>query len=135
MKVEAYLFSGTAAFFAITTSVYLGYAQDPAGACVLGLSALMSALVAAFLWAQHRRHGPRPSDRRGVAVREVAGNTEFFPARSGYPILTAAGVTLMALGVVYGLWLFLLASGVLAAGVAGFAFESRSVTGSSTRSR
>ena len=111
MRGEAWLFTGVALFFVATGAVYAAFAPDPAGIAALAVSALMSALIAAFLW------------RKNVRVKEAGGKREYFPARSYFPVITAAGTALMGLGVVRGLWLFLIGVGVLFPGVYGFAFQ------------
>ncbi|MER7728121.1 cytochrome c oxidase subunit 4 [Streptomyces sp. NPDC096323] len=123
MKGEAWLFTGVALFFAVTGSVYAAFAPDPAGIAALAVSGLMSALIAAYVWWGFARIGPRPEDRRDARVREVGGTRKFFPARSYFPVLAAAGTALLGLGVVQGLWLFLIGVGVLIPGVYGFAFQ------------
>ncbi|MDH6125066.1 cytochrome c oxidase subunit 4 [Kitasatospora sp. GP82] len=123
MRAEACLFSGVAVFFALTASTYGWFALEPAGTVALTVSFLMSALVAAFLWVQHARRGERLQDRTDVAVVEGTGPLDFFAPRSAYPVLTATGVAVFALGVVYGLWLALIGIGVLIPGVGGFVFE------------
>ncbi|MEW1639604.1 cytochrome c oxidase subunit 4 [Streptomyces sp. NPDC093801] len=124
MKGEAWLFTGTALFFGATTAVYRWLSDDPAGSSALCVSFVMSGLVAAFLWRQYRRGGERPEDRGDAEVPEAAGRRIFFPDRSYFPVLTAAGAALSALGVVQGLWLFLIGFGVLVPGVLGFAFQN-----------
>ncbi|MEU1371514.1 cytochrome c oxidase subunit 4 [Streptomyces sp. NPDC005803] len=124
MKGEAWLFTGVALFFAVTCAVYAAFAPDPAGFAALAVSGLMSALIAAYLWWGYGRVGRRPEDRRDARVREAGGTRTFFPARSYFPVLTAAGAALLALGVVQGLWLFLIGVGVLIPGVYGFAFQN-----------
>lgn len=123
MKVEALLFAGTAAFFAVVTTVYAAFHPEPAGTSALLVSFLMSALISFFLWVQHRRHGDRPQDRGDAAVREGAGPLAFFSPRSSFPVFTAVGTALAGLGVIYGLWLFLIGLGLISAGVAGFVFQ------------
>ncbi|MFD6970554.1 cytochrome c oxidase subunit 4 [Streptomyces sp. NPDC059979] len=124
MKGEAWLFTGTALFFAATTLVYGRLARDPAGVAALGVSFVMAGLVAAYLWRQYRRDGSRPEDRPEAEIREAAGRRAFFPARSYFPVLAAAGTALVGLGVVQGLWLCLIGFGVLLPGVLGFAFQN-----------
>ncbi|HEY9440911.1 MAG TPA: cytochrome c oxidase subunit 4 [Streptomyces sp.] len=123
MRGEAWLFTGVALFFVATGAVYAAFAPDPAGIAALAVSALMSALIAAFLWRQSHRTGRRLEDRKNVRVKEAGGKREYFPARSYFPVITAAGTALMGLGVVRGLWLFLIGVGVLFPGVYGFAFQ------------
>ncbi|MER6214848.1 MULTISPECIES: aa3-type cytochrome oxidase subunit IV [unclassified Streptomyces] len=123
MKGEAWLFTGTALFFAATTVVYGWFSADPAGTSALCVSFVMSALVAAFLWRQHVRGGERPEDRGDAEVLEVSGREIFFPDRSYFPAVTALGAALTAVGVVQGLWLCLIGFGVLAPGILGFAFQ------------
>lgn len=123
MKGEALLFAGVAVFFAVTASVYAWLSLEPAGTAALTVSCLMSALVAFFCWIQYARRGPRAQDRKDAAVAETTGHLDFFPPRSYAPVLTAVAVAVLATGVVYGLWLFLIGFGLLAPGVAGFAFQ------------
>lgn len=123
MRNESFLFSGLALFFAITATVYGWFSREPAGLAALIVSFLMSSLIAFFLWIQHVRRGDRPQDRRHAQVHETAGPLAFFPARSYAPPMTAAGAALTGLGVIYGLWLFLIGLGLLGAGVAGFLFQ------------
>ncbi|MEU6868288.1 cytochrome c oxidase subunit 4 [Streptomyces sp. NPDC046876] len=124
MKVEAWLFTGTALFFAVTTAVYAAFSPEPAGTAALAVSFLMTSLIAAFLWRQHRRGGGRPEDRKSGEVRDAGGRREFFPAGTYVPVTAAAGSALIGLGVVQGLWLCLIGFGVLLPGVLGFAFRT-----------
>src|SRR5262249_32008064 len=97
MRAEAFLFAGVAVFFAVTAACYGHYADDPAGTAVLPVCFLMSALVTVFLWIQHLRRGDRPQDRGDAVIADGAGPVDFFPPRSGYPALTALGVSVLAL--------------------------------------
>ncbi|WP_069814041.1 aa3-type cytochrome oxidase subunit IV [Streptomyces sp. TP-A0874] len=123
MKAEALLFAGVALFFAATAAVYGRYSTEPAGTVALLVSFLMSGLIAFFLWTQFLRHGRRPQDRKNVPVHWGSGRLAFFSPRSYYPVLTGAGAAVTAVGVIYGLWLFLIGLGVLACGVLGFVFQ------------
>ncbi|POX36793.1 hypothetical protein C3486_31745 [Streptomyces sp. Ru73] len=123
MKTEAVLFAGVAAFFAVTAAVYGKYSHDPAGTSVLIVAFLMAGVVAFFLAVQYRRRGRRAQDRRDAEVVETAGPLDFFPPAGPWPIVIGAGATVLALGVVFGLWLALLGIGVLAFGVFELLFE------------
>ncbi|NGO07401.1 cytochrome c oxidase subunit 4 [Streptomyces sp. HC44] len=123
MRTEARLFTGVAVFFAVTAVGYGWFSEEPAGTAVLAIAFLMAALVAFFLHVQYRRRGPRAQDRGDAQVVETAGPLEFLPPHSPWPITTAVGSVVVALGVVYGLWLLLLGLGVLAHGVFGMVFQ------------
>jgi hypothetical protein len=123
MKVEALLFGGVALFFGGSAALYGAWSRDPAGTAVLIVAFGMAALVSFFCVVQYRRRGRRPQDRRDAEVVDGAGPLEFFPAESVWPVITALGFAVACLGVVYGLWLFLIGVGVLARGVLGMAFQ------------
>jgi hypothetical protein len=123
MKVEALLFTGVAAFFAAVVACYAPFSEDTAGNTALLVAFLMSSLIALFLWVQYLRHGLRAQDREYGAVREGAGPLGFFSPRSYYPVCTALGTAVAGLGVIFGMWLFLIGVGVVAAGVGGFVFQ------------
>ncbi|AJT62662.1 cytochrome c oxidase subunit 4 [Streptomyces chattanoogensis] len=124
MKIESYLFGGVALFFAVTTVVYGWWSDvEPAGTAALTVAFIMSSLVCFFLFIQYRRRGTRPEDHKDSEVQQRSGPLDFFPPRSIYPPLTAVGFSIAALGVIYGVWIFLIGIGVLAAGVLGFIFQ------------
>ncbi|WP_372411439.1 cytochrome c oxidase subunit 4 [Streptomyces luteireticuli] len=123
MKAEAYLFAGMAAFFLVTDAVYIWLAREPAGGAALTVSFGMSAVISFFCAVNYRRKGGRPEDRSQSEIHERSGAIDFFPPHSTYPVVTALGMALMALGVVYGLWLFLVGAGVTAGGVLGMVFQ------------
>ncbi|MEU6355435.1 cytochrome c oxidase subunit 4 [Streptomyces sp. NPDC047072] len=123
MRTEARLFTGVAAFFVVTATGYWWRSREPAGTAALFIAFLMAALVAFFLHAQYRRRGLRAQDRADAEVVDTAGPLDFFPPHSPWPITTALGAVLVALGVVFGLWLALIGVGVLGHGVFGMVFQ------------
>ncbi|WP_328917425.1 MULTISPECIES: aa3-type cytochrome oxidase subunit IV [unclassified Streptomyces] len=123
MKIEAYLFAGVAGFFLVTGGLYAWWSREPAGTSALAVAFLMASVISFFFATTHRRMGDRPEDRRDGVVAERAGPLDFFPARSPYPPAIAVGAALTVLGIVFGLWLFLLGLGTLIAGVLGTVFE------------
>lgn len=124
MKVEAIYFTGVALFFAVTSAIYIPWSgAEPAGSAALVVSFLMSSLVAFFLWTQYYRRGTRPEDRHEGKIAERAGPLDFFPPHSIWPVVSALGFTLLALGVVFGLWLFLIGFAVVSYGVFRFVFQ------------
>ncbi|MER6302600.1 cytochrome c oxidase subunit 4 [Kitasatospora sp. NPDC001539] len=126
MKNEGRLFGIMTVFFAVTGLIYGFWAREPAGKAILTVAFLMSGLVTLFWFVQHQRHGGgRPQDRKEAEVAEATGPLGFFPPRSGYPVLAAAGLTVFALGLVYARWLLVVGGLVLAVAVFGFTFQYR----------
>ncbi|KNB54062.1 cytochrome c oxidase subunit 4 [Streptomyces caatingaensis] len=123
MKAEAYLFAGMAAFFLVTDAVYIWLAREPAGGAALTVSFGMSAVISFFCAVNYRRKGGRPEDRPHGEIHERSGLIDFFPPQSPYPALTALGAAFMGLGVVYGLWLFLVGCGLAGGGIFGMVFQ------------
>jgi uncharacterized membrane protein len=134
VKTESRLFIGVAGFFLVTAVGYGLSSEEPAGTAVLLIAFLMAALVAFFLHMQYRRRGLRAQDRPDAEVADTAGPLDFFSPHSPWPITIAAGSALAALGVVYGLWLFLLGLGVLGHGVFGMVFQYASRDGQRSNS-
>ncbi len=123
MKTEAYLFSGVAVFFLVTGTIYAAWAREPAGTAALMVSFLMASVIAFFFARSYQRRGSRPEDSEVAEVAERAGALDFFPPRSKYPVMTALGAAVIAIGVIHGLWLFLIGMGILLGGVAALVFE------------
>ncbi|MEW2485286.1 cytochrome c oxidase subunit 4 [Streptomyces sp. NPDC048411] len=129
MKTEAILFAGVAGFFLVTDVLYAVWSRDPTGSAALTISFLMALLVTFFFATNYRRKGQRPEDRGDGQIHERSGPVGFFSPHSIWPSLTAAGVALLALGVVFGLWLFVIGLGLVLAGVFGMVFQYARVQG------
>jgi hypothetical protein len=124
MKAETFLFAAVAGFFLITGGFYIWWSgEEPAGSAVLAVAFLMSSAIAFFFARTHRQRGMRPEDRKDGEVAERAGTIDFFPPHSPYPPVIGAGAAATVLGIVFGLWLFLLGLGILLGAVCGTVFE------------
>lgn len=123
MRTETYMFAGVAAFFLVTDAVYYGLSRDPAGAAVLTVSFLMSGLLSFFLAVQYRRKGRRPEDSKSAEISERTGELDFFPPSSPYPPLASLALAVLAVGLVFGWWLFLIGLALLVAGLFGLVFQ------------
>jgi hypothetical protein len=123
VRAEAWLFAGAALYFIATDIVYAWYSHDPAGTAALTVSFLMCALISFFFAMTYRRKGRRPEDRGDADIHERAGALGFFPPYSACPPFTGLGAALLALGVVFGVWLVVIGVGVVGAGVAGMVFQ------------
>lgn len=104
-------------------ALYGWWSREPAGTAALVLAFLMASLVAFFLRVQYRRRGLRAQDRGEGEVVDTAGPLDFFPPRSAWPITIALAAVVLALGIVFGLWLALIGFGLLTMGVCGLVFQ------------
>ncbi|MFF4963180.1 aa3-type cytochrome oxidase subunit IV [Streptomyces sp. NPDC001222] len=123
MKSEAYLFAGVALFFLLTDAAYIWFAREPAGIAALTVSFAMSSLVSFFCLVNYRRKGLRPEDRPDSEIRDRSGVIDFFPPQSGYPVTVALGAAVIAVGIVYAVWIVLIGFGILWPGVLGMVFQ------------
>lgn len=122
MKHEAYMFAGVAVFFLLTDALHLVRART-AGTAALTVAFCMSSVISFFFLINYRRKGTRPEDRQDSDIRERSGVVDFFPPSSGYPVVTALGAAVIAVGIVYGVWVVLLGFGLLWPGVFGLVFQ------------
>ncbi|MFD5450283.1 cytochrome c oxidase subunit 4 [Streptomyces sp. NPDC127100] len=123
MRTEARLFTGVAVFFAATAVLYGWWSSEPAGTAALTVAFLMASLVAFFFRVQHHKRGPRAQDLDDAEVADSAGPLDFFPPHSPWPVTIALGAVVLALGIVFGLWLALIGFGLLALAVCGLVFQ------------
>jgi hypothetical protein len=124
VKVEWRLFAGAAGFFTVTAAIYWFVTYEDAGTTMLAASVPAFALVAAWLWFQHRKVGPRPEDRGDANPADGAGDVGYFPASSAWPFILAAGVIVLANGLVFGPPIAVVGALLMLAGVFGFAREA-----------
>ena len=123
MKVEGLLFAFFAVFFLVVTVVYWLLSGEWTGTVCLALTMLLAFMIGYYLLAVARRMELRPEDRPEALISEGSGEVGFFPPHSWMPIALAVGFGLTALGVVFGLFLFIIGFVAVAAASFGFLFE------------
>ncbi|MBA3525021.1 MAG: cytochrome c oxidase subunit 4 [Geodermatophilaceae bacterium] len=125
MKLEAYLFSGTAVFLFGSAVVYGIFSSgEPVGVAALVLSGGLCIIVGGFFWFVSRRIDARPEDRKDAEIAEGAGELGFFAPGSYWPITLAAAAALTGLSIAYYMWWLIVVSLVaLLAAVSGLLFE------------
>lgn len=124
MKLEWWLFAGAACFFTVTATTYWFVAYEDAGAIMLAASVPAFAFVATWLWTRHRTIGPRPEDRPDADPADGAGDLGYFPASSAWPFVLAAGVIVLANGLVFGPPIAVVGLLLMLAGIFGYAREA-----------
>jgi hypothetical protein len=123
MKVEGWLFVGSAAFFAIMDVIYWHFSKDPTGTTALALSVGLAFLTGFYLLFTGRRLPPRPEDRPDAEIAEGTGELGFFSPHSWWPLITGMSAAVAALGAAIGWWLFLIGMLFVFLSAIGFVFE------------
>lgn len=104
MKIEAYVFSGVAAFLGLTAIVYYVLSGDVVGSTCLALSFGLTGMIGYYLLFTARRMEARPEDLGDADISEGAGELGFFPPYSWWPVAVAAGFTVVFWGAAVGYW-------------------------------
>ncbi|MDQ1428462.1 MAG: hypothetical protein QOK39_1938 [Acidimicrobiaceae bacterium] len=108
--------------------IYWLTSYEDAGTTMLAVAALAYAMLCAFLYRQVRRlrsGAPRAEDSE-TPVSTGGGSVEigYFPAASVWPPAMALGAVLIALGLVFGYWFFVIAAIFFVGAVIGYAVEA-----------
>lgn len=130
MKVEAWVFGATAAFFAVVTPLYwfatgnnLG-SSDWTGTVALAMTFLLALMVTLYLGFHAKKMDARPEDSADAEIADGAGELGFFPPYSWWPLWVALCLATMVYGVALGAWwLVIIGAGLGAVAVSGFIFE------------
>ena len=123
MKIEARLFLAGIVFYTASAIVYGLWAREPAGTTALALTAGLALLIGFYLSFTGSRIGERPEDRTDGEIDEVAGEYGFFSPHSWWPLPTAAGAAVVALGLIFGWWLLCIGICLFGFSVIGRVFE------------
>src|SRR5260370_1697371 len=108
MKVEGYLFIGSAVFFAGTDIVYWYFSHDPTGTTALAFAVGMAFLTGFYVLFTGRRLPLRPEDNPQGEIAEGTGELGFFSPHSWWPLFTWLSCPVPALGAALGWGLFLI---------------------------
>lgn len=126
MKSNWRLFAGLTVFYAIMAVVYtyVTGAEEPVGITGMILAACLSGMVGFYIWFTQRRIGfDIPSDDLNAEIADDAGELGFYSPHSWWPLPVAVSATVMALGLVIGWWLVLIALAALIVSIIGFVTE------------
>jgi hypothetical protein len=130
MKTSWILFVGLSIFYAILTVVYWQLGGEAVGITAIALSAGLALIVGFYLWFTDRRLGNLlPEDNQQGEIADSAGEIGFFSPHSWWPLPVALSASALALGLIIGWWLVLLALGALIVSIMGMVLEyERSTT-------
>lgn len=124
MKTSWILFVGLSIFYAILTVVYWQLGGEAVGITAIALSAGLALIVGFYLWFTDRRLGNLlPEDNQQGEIADSAGEIGFFSPHSWWPLPVALSASALALGLIIGWWLVLLALGALIISIMGLVLE------------
>ena len=124
MKTSWILFVGLSIFYAILTVVYWQLGGEAVGITAIALSAGLALIVGFYLWFTDRRLGNLlPEDNQQGEIADSAGEIGFFSPHSWWPLPVALSASALALGLIIGWWLVLLALGALIVSIMGLVLE------------
>jgi hypothetical protein len=124
MKVEAWIFAVTTAFFLIVSPAYWLISGDWTGTSALVMTTLLAAMVTLYLGFHAANMEPRPEDLKDAEIADAAGEMGFFPPYSWWPLWCASTLAVIVYGVAIGAWwLVIIGFGLGALALSGFVFE------------
>ncbi len=124
MKVEAWIFAITTAFFVVVSPAYWLIAGDWTGTSALVMTTLLAAMVTLYLGFHAAKMEPRPEDRKDGDIADGAGELGFFPPYSWWPLWCASSLGVIVYAVAIGAWwLVIIGFGLGALALSGWIFE------------
>lgn len=124
MKVEAWIFGMTTAFFVLVSPAYWFITGDWTGTSALTMTTLLTLMVTLYLGVHAARMEPRPEDRHDGEIADGAGELGFFPPYSWWPLWCGATLGIIVFGTAAGAWWLLIIGFVLGTlALGGWIFE------------
>ena len=123
MKIEGRLFAFGCAIFLLIAAIYWYFSHDPIGTTALTMTGGLAFLVGFYLLYTSKRVYPRPEDRGDANIDEADPEYGFFSPNSWWPLAVGFAAFLIALGLVFAVWLIALGGFVLAIALVGWLFE------------
>ena len=124
MKVEAWIFAITTAFFVVVSPAYWLIAGDWTGTSALVMTTLLVAMVTLYLGFHAAKMDARPEDRKDAEIADGAGELGFFSPASYWPFALALSAASMGLALAFWYsWLIVIAGVALLITIGGLLFE------------
>jgi hypothetical protein len=124
VKIEAWIFAMSTAFFVIVSPAYWLLSGDWTGTSALVMTTLLMAMVTVYLGFHATKMEPRPEDRNDAEIADGAGELGFFPPYSWWPLWCAASLAVIVYGVaLLAWWMVIIGFGLGALALSGWIFE------------
>jgi hypothetical protein len=126
VKTETRVVAVGMVFLAVLAVIYWFVSYERIGTTELSVGALAYLLLGGYLFLQSRRLGSsRPEDREDATMDDGVGAIGYFPAASVWPAALGLGVVVIAIGLVFGPWFFVVGFIVAAGAIIGYAVEAQ----------
>ena len=123
MKVEGRIFGLGAILFILIAAIYWFVSYDPIGTTALAMSGSLTLLIAFYALYTAKRVHPRPEDRGDAEIYEADPEYGFFSPHSWWPLAVGFSTFLVALGLIFAVWVIVLGVTVLLLALVGWLFE------------
>ena len=123
MRLEGILFGLGFVFFVPISVLYWFLSGDPVGTTGLALSGALAFLIAFYVLYTSKRVYPRPEDRLDANVDEADPEYGFFSPHSWWPLFVALGAFIIALGLIFAVWVIVFGVAALLLAIVGWLFE------------
>ncbi|MBI1349813.1 MAG: cytochrome c oxidase subunit 4 [Actinomycetales bacterium] len=123
MKIEGWIFGLGALFFLPVSIIYWYFSRDPIGTTALAMSAGLAFIVAFYVLYTAKRVYPRPEDRMDAEIDEADPEYGFFSPHSWWPLAIGASAFVIALGLIFAVWVIVAGVFFLLLALVGWLFE------------
>ena len=123
MKIEGWVFALGAIFFVPLSAIYWYLSRDPVGTTALALSGGLALIVGFYVLYSSKRVYPRPEDRLDGEIDEADPEYGFFSPHSWWPLFVGLGAFIIALGLIFAVWVIVLGVAALLLAIIGWLFE------------
>ncbi|MFY9232761.1 MAG: cytochrome c oxidase subunit 4 [Candidatus Nanopelagicales bacterium] len=123
MKIEGWLFALGAAFFIPLSAIYWWFSRDPVGTTALALSGGLAVIVGFYVLFTAKRVYPRPEDRMDGEIDQADPEYGFFSPHSWWPLFIGLGAFIIALGLIFAVWVIVVGLTALLLALVGWLFE------------
>jgi hypothetical protein len=130
MKTNATLFWILAIFFFLMCAVYVLWSLldtgqvEWAGTLGIGLAGMLGAFLAFYMGRSHATQGGElPEDRLDANIDDGDPEMGFFSPWSWWPVILAAGCSLIFLALAVGMWIIYIGAALTAVALVGWVYE------------
>lgn len=123
MKSGGIIYALGAIFYFAVAAIYWVWTAEVVGTTALVLTGFLAALTGFYVLFTHRRLGDGPEDIETAEIADADPDYGFYSPGSWWPLPVAFSVAVIALGLIYAVWLLLLGVVALFISLGGWVLE------------